>query len=69
MHAPIGIGQRLVVGDDLGDAVLSQLALDQGDQLIRGEPVQLDAFTADEDVDFLPGRAMSAQRGGRLARR
>src|SRR5262249_22341079 len=69
VQAPVGVGERLVVGDDLGDAVLVELALDQRDQRIRGERIQLDTFTANEDVNLLLGRAVSAQRGSRLARR
>jgi hypothetical protein len=46
-----------------------RIAVDQRDQLVRGQCIQLDAFATGEDVDLLLGRAVPAQCVGSLAGR
>jgi len=63
MHPPIRLSEDLVGGNDFADSMLGQLALDQGNELIRRERVQLDALSLRrENLDLFLGRAVSAQR-------
>ena len=55
---PIGLGELIVRGDDFRDAGFGQLILDEGDELIRGHRVELDALALHKEVDLGLGRAI-----------
>ena len=43
---PIGVSERRSVGEDLGNAMLVELVLDELDKLPRGHCIQLDALAS-----------------------